>query len=29
MKEGYYWEYKFVIDASNGSILFTEKEYDD
>ena len=29
VKEGYYWEYKFVIDASNGSILFTEKEYDD
>lgn len=29
VKEGRYWEYKFVIDASNGSILFTEKEYDD
>lgn len=29
VKEGRNWEYKFVIDASNGSILFTEKEYDD
>lgn len=29
VREGYFWEHKFVIDASSGEILFTEKEFDD